>query len=394
MWPERRKLLALMASVFVSPTVLATDNLRPLKIAVSAEYGVQGSFAAQSIEKGVALAVAEINDRGGVLGGRLLEVIRRDDRGLPSRAIDNMRELSLDPDVIATFCGRFSPVALELVPVATETQMLLLNPWAAADGIANNDQMPNFVFRLSLIDSWAIEAMLDHARKRKMTRLTALLPNTGWGRSSLAAIERYLKTRRDLRVEATWYNWGDTQFTEQMLIARRSRSEALLLVANESEAKHILRLIDGMDAGDRLPVIAHWGMTAGDFNRVTEGLASRMDFVTVQTFGFPTQPNARQTSVLKSAQRHLGEDIRRLPALVGFAHAYDLTYLLALAIDKAKSPNRKLVRTALEQLGSHEGLVRSYKRPFTPTNHEALGREQVFIARYAADGSLVPFAGR
>lgn len=394
MWPERRKFLALIASAFAAPSVLAADSIMPLKIAVSAEYGMQGSFAAQSIEKGVALAVAEINARGGVLGGRLLEVIRRDDRGLPARAIDNMRELALDPDVVAMFCGRFSPVALELVPVATETQMLLLDPWAAADGIANNDQKPNFVFRLSLIDSWAIEAMLDHARKRKMTRLTALLPNTGWGRSSLAAIERYLKTRRDLRVEATWYNWGDTQFTEQMLIAQRSRSEALLLVANESEAKHILRLIDGMEAGDRLPVIAHWGMTAGDFNRVTEGRASRMDFVTVQTFAFPQQPNARQSALLKSAERYLGEDVRRLPALVGFAHAYDLMHLLAIAIDKAKTPNRKLVRTALEQLGSHEGLVRSYKRPFTATSHEALGREEVFIARYAADGSLVPFAGR
>lgn len=391
---ERRQLLALMASVFAAPALLAADGRPPLKVAVSAEYGMQSSFAAQSIEKGVALAVAEINQRGGVLGGRRLEVIRRDDRGLPARAIDNMRELALDPDVVATFCGRFSPVALELVPVATEKQMLLLDPWAAADGIANNDQKPNFVFRLSMIDTWAIEAMLDHARKRKLKRLTALLPNTGWGRSSMAAIENYLKTRRDLRVEATWYNWGDTQFTEQMGVARRGKSDALLLVANESEAKHILRLIDGMEPGERLPLIAHWGITAGDFNRVTDGLASQVDFVTVQTFAFPAQPTARQMAVLHSAERHLGENVRRMPALVGFAHAYDLMHLLAIAIDKAQSPDRKLVRVALENLGSHEGLVRSYKRPFTPTHHEALSRDQVFIARYAADGSLVPIGGR
>jgi len=393
MLPERRKLLALMASALAAPHLLAADEKPPVKIAVSAEYGMQGSFAAQSIEKGVALAVAEINQRGGVLGGRRLEVVSRDDRGLPARAIDNMRELARDPDVVAVFCGRFSPVALELVPVSSETQMLLLDPWAAADGIANNGQKPNYVFRLSLIDTWAIEAMLDHARKRRMTKLTALLPNTGWGRSSQAAIERYLKNHRDLRVEATWYNWGDTQFADQMLVARRERSDGILLIANEAEAKHILRVVDGMEPAERLPIIAHWGMTAGDFNRVTEGRASRMDFVTVQTFAFSAQPNARQAAVLLSAERHLGEDVRKIPALVGFAHAYDLTHLLALAIGKAKGTDRKLVRAALEQPVSYDGLVRSYRNPFTATNHEALSRDQVFIARYAVDGSLVPVSG-
>lgn len=394
MLPERRKIVALIASALAGSALWAADVKRPVKVAVSAEYGLQGSFAAQSIEKGVALAVAEINQRGGVLGGRRLEVIRRDDRGLPARAIDNLRELARDPDVVATFCGRFSPVALELAPVATETQMLLLDPWAAADGIANNGQKPNFVFRLSLIDTWAIEAMLDHARKRRMMKLLALLPNTGWGRSSQAAIERYLKNRRDLRVELTWYNWGDTEFTEQMLIARREKSDAILLVANESEAKHILRMIESQEAEERLPVIAHWGMTAGDFNRVTEGRASRMDFVTVQTFAFSLHPTGRQAGVLQSGERYLGEDVRRIPAMVGFAHAYDLMHILANAIDKAGITDRKRVRDAMEHLGHYDGLVRSYRRPFSPIEHEALSRDQVFIARYAADGSLIPVTGR
>lgn len=381
---------ALLCSMFAA----AATPAKGLTIAINAEYGMPGSQAAQSIELGVALAIAEINAKGGVLNGRPLQLTHRDDRGLPARSIDNMRELAADPEVLAVFCGRFSPVALELIPLTTELGMLLLNPWAAADGIANNDQKPNFVFRLSLTDTWAIEAMMEHARKRKLKRLTALLPNTGWGRSSMAAIERYIKTRPGVRVEASWYNWGDSDFSNALLLAKRSRSDALLMIANETEGKHVLDLIQRLSPAERLPVIAHWGIAAGDFNRVTAGAASSMDLVTVQTFAFSDLPKGRQEEVIRSAQRLLGVDVRKLTALVGFAHAYDLTHLLARAIDRAGSTDRKAIRNAMELLGPYQGLVRSYDRPFSASNHEALRRDQVFMARYDSNGLLVRFDRR
>jgi branched-chain amino acid transport system substrate-binding protein len=79
--------------------------------------------------------------------------------------------------------------------------------------------------------------------------------------------------------------------------------------------------------------------------------------------------------------------------LVGFAHAYDLTWLLAKAIDKAGVPDRKAIRKAMEELGPHEGLVSSYLRPFSPADHEALSRDHVFMARYNSDGLLVRVEG-
>ena len=107
MWHERRKILALIGATVISPLLRAAGTSEPLKIAVVAEYGMQGSHAAQSIEKGIALAIAEINEQGGLLRGRPLQLVRRDDRGLPARAVDHMRELAIDQGVLAVFCGRF-----------------------------------------------------------------------------------------------------------------------------------------------------------------------------------------------------------------------------------------------------------------------------------------------
>ena len=49
----------------------AGPALPPIVIGISAEYGMKGSQAAQSIEKGVRLAAEEINAVGRLVGGWL-----------------------------------------------------------------------------------------------------------------------------------------------------------------------------------------------------------------------------------------------------------------------------------------------------------------------------------
>ncbi|HEY5191763.1 MAG TPA: hypothetical protein VII77_07250, partial [Candidatus Deferrimicrobium sp.] len=64
--------------------------------------------------------------------------------------------------------------------------------------------------------------------------------------------------------------------------------------------------------------------------------------------------------------------------------------ILAMAIEKAGSTDRRKVLSALERLGRYEGLVRVYDPPFTATRHEALSRGNVFMARYDKKGMISP----
>jgi branched-chain amino acid transport system substrate-binding protein len=84
------------------------------------------------------------------------------------------------------------------------------------------------------------------------------------------------------------------------------------------------------------------------------------------------------------------ERIEDIQSPVGVAHAYDMMHILARAIRLAGSADRVAVRNALEKVPVHEGLVRRYAPPFTPTRHEALGSAELLMARYRADGVLVP----
>jgi branched-chain amino acid transport system substrate-binding protein len=48
------------------------------------------------------------------------------------------------------------------------------------------------------------------------------------------------------------------------------------------------------------------------------------------------------------------------------------------------------VRDALEKLPAWQGLIKNYTPPFTPARHEALGPNELLMARYRPDGVLVP----
>jgi branched-chain amino acid transport system substrate-binding protein len=365
----------------------AADSSRPVVIGLSAEFGVKNSVAAQSIEKGMLLAIDEINAGGGVLGGRKLQLDSRDDRGVPARGKDNFIEFAANPDVIAVFSGRFSPVTIELAPLTNKLKLLLLCPWSAADAITRQP-LPNYVFRLSMTDTWAMERMQDYARSRGFKQVALMLPNTAWGRSSEAAFLQYQKRHRNIRHITLSYNWGETDFREKIQEAINFGSEAIILVSNESEGVPIIQQTAEFPLDKRLPIISHWGITGGDFAKMAGDAIKSVDLTVVQTFTFNDASSEKTKKVVKNAERLLGHDIKQLHAQVGFAHAYDLTHLLALAIKKAGSSDRNAVRDALEQLDVYKGLVRKYKRPFTKVDHEALDKSQLFMGRFDRFGNV------
>lgn len=386
---------ALAALAFASADVRALSS-RPILVAIDAEFGHPTSTSAQAIRLGAQLALDEINAAGGALGRPMaLEV--RDNRGVPTRAVQNVRELAANTDVVAVMTGKFSPAVIECVPVAQELHVPLLAAWSAADGITESKQRPNFVFRLSLRDEWAMAAMVGHARRRlRAQRLAILLPNTAWGRSSLAAAERHLARERSAAlVFVGWYNWGDASLAEPYGKALAAGAQALLLVANEAEGAILVNELARRPSAERLPVAAHWGVTGGRFHAVAADALRALDFSVVQSYSFVGANDAVARRVLAALRdRHGVADARQVDAPVGVAHAFDLTHLLAKAVAQAGSTDRAQVRTALERLGPHQGLVRRYARPFTADRHEALDAAQAFMATYDRDGVLVPASAR
>jgi branched-chain amino acid transport system substrate-binding protein len=368
----------------------------PVLVGLDAEFGLDNSTSAQAIELGLRAAISEINAAGGVLHGRPLELVTRDHRSMPARGIRNIREFAKMPDLVAVFGGRFSPVIIEELPLLKEIKLPFLAVWSSADMIVDNDTTPNYIFRLSLRDSLAMPKMLDYAQQRGLHHVGLLLTNTSWGRSNLGAAKAYAEQHALPKIVRTdWYNWRDKSFIAQYQKLRASGAQAIVLVANDDEAATLVREVAALPPAERLPIISHWGVTGGAFVKQAGPALQQVDFSVVQTFSFFNADKKPLAQFMQTVGKLAG--IRRIEAIespVGVAHAYDLMHILARAIDLAGSTDRSAIRDALERVKDYRGLVRHYRPPFTRTRHEALGPEQLLMARYRADGVLVPVEAR
>lgn len=373
----------LLWTMLLSLSTSAGADKAPVLIGLDAEFGHLTSTSDEAIKRGILIAIDEINQAGGVLGGRPLKLVERDNRSVPARANANLRELAAMPDMTAVFCGKFSPVVFEVLGTIHDLKLILLDPWAAADNIVDNGYKPNYVFRLSLRDSWALPVMMRHAAAKGARKVGVLLPNTSWGRSSLKAAEAHAAQHGPEIVGAAWYNWGDKSLVEKYQGLRNAGAQALILVANEGEGSILLKELAMLPREEQMPVVSHWGVSGGDFARMAGDALQSVDFSVVQTYSFIGAKRERVKRVLAGAQRLFGiEDTRQILSPVGVAHAYDLTHLLALAIDKAGTTSRPALRDALEKLPAYAGLIKDYRPPFSALRHEALSADEVFMARY------------
>ena len=392
LFPKMSRSFALCMIMLLCVVTARAADKAPVLVGLDGEFGVENSFSAQAIELGLRTAIAEINAAGGVLGGRPIELVIKDNRSMPARGIRNSAEFAAMPNLVAVFGGRFSPVVLEQLPALKEAKLPYLVAWAAADPIIDNGMQPNYIFRLSLRDGLAMPKLLQSAEQRGFDQVGLLLANTSWGRSNLAAAEKYmLGVKNQKIVDIAWFNFKDTTLIKQYKKLTDAGAKAVVLVANDEEGATLVREVAALPPSQRVPIISHWGITGGEFFKHAAAALQEVDLSVIQTFSFFTADKQMLARFMKTAEQTGGikriEDIR---APVGVAHAYDLMHILAKAINLAGSTERSAIRDALEKVREHRGLIKLYKPPFTPTRHEALGPAELLMARYSRDGVLVP----
>lgn len=384
-------LAALAGSVAQAQTQGAASDPPPVLVGIDGEFGLANSTSAQAIELGARIALEEINQAGGVLGGRPLALVTRDHRSIAARGIRNIKEFAAMPELVAVLGGRFSPVVIEQLPLLREARLPFMAVWSSADTIVDNGSSPNYVFRLSLRDSLAMPFMMESAARRGLNQVGLLLTNTAWGRSNLLAAERHAAQARQPRItDVAWYNWQESSLVDRYLKLLEAGASAVVLVANDDEAAVLVREVAGLPRAKRVPLISHWGVTGGRFAESAGSALSEVDFSVIQTFSFfqaQAEPLAR---FMRSAARLHIRRIEDIVSPVGVAHAYDAVHVIAQAVRLARSTSRSAIRDALERLPAHQGLVRRYAPAFTRERHEALDSRQLLMARYRPDGVLVP----
>lgn len=360
-------------------------------IGLNADLSTDAKTAGLAIKRGIELAIDEINSKGGVLGKKLL-LIAKDHRSIASKGVENNKVFIEQGDTVAVLSGLHSPVVLHEIKSMTEAGMPFLIPWAAASGITENNFKDNSIFRISANDRFAARFIAKYALK-KHSKPAIIVENSAWGRGNLEKMRAYLQEQgKDFNVELI-FNRGQDNFDDEFKKIMDSGADSLIMVSNSMEGGTILNKMATYEK--TLPIISHWGIIGGPFFKDNKQALNKVDLSFFQTFSFLKNKHPKSQALAKKyLEDYAIKSIEDIQAPAGVAQAYDLVQLLALAIQKAATTERSKVREALEKLPSYQGAVKYYEKAFSVDNHDALGVDDYYIARFSPDGYIVPVGSK
>lgn len=396
---ERLAPLARMFAPVIGYDLLAkTEELRlrqalpqlqpaPLLIGLNVDLSGGATQAGTAIFRGVELAVEEINASGGLLG-RPVRMVAMDHAGNQVRGLENLNRLAALPDLVAVVGGLNATAIIYQLETIHQRQIPYLVPWAATAKVVDNGYQPNYVFRLSLRDVDVAPFLLRAAlRAAAGGKVAVLLERSDWGRSNEKAIASVIAEAGTDRVIVEWVNQGEQAFDLRLQALREQGVSAVMMATNFVESVHI---VNAMARFERpLPILAHWGLTGGDFWGATEKALRRVDLRFVQSAVLPAR-NPALTQLIERYRDYYGLDPEQpILAVTGMLHSYELTQLLAQAIRQAGTSDRVAIHDALERIKRHAGVLRDYAPPFSPERHDVIGGLPLQLARFNLRGQIV-----
>jgi branched-chain amino acid transport system substrate-binding protein len=360
-------LAALAASLMMAGSALAQEAV---KIGISGPFTGGSAAMGVSMRDGVKLAVAEINKAGGVLGKQIL-LVERDDEAKNELGVQIAQELINKAQVVATVGYINTGVALASHRFYQEAEIPVMNNVATGSIVTKQflppDHKANYIFRNSANDSIQSAMIAETIKKAGYQKIAIIADSTNYGQLGKADVEKALAERglpKPVVVEK--FNIGDTDMTAQALRAKEAGADVVITYAIGPELAQTVNAI--VKLGWKVPVLGSWTLSMASF--IDAAGANSEGVLMPQTFiQAPTTP--KRKAFIEAYQTTYKVD--RIPSPVSAAQGYDSMLILAAAIKQAGSTDGKKIREALENLGTKvEGVVTTYDKPFSATDHEAI----------------------
>ena len=334
----------------------------------TAELGIAGRW-------GFEAAIEDINKAGGLLGRKVVGVIR-DDLGTPPKSIQNMTELIDNEKVVGVIGPGNSGNALAWLHIPQQRKVPVVVPIATATEITTRyaNEAQNYLFRVSMVDREQVALLAAYAVKAsKNHKIAIIADSTGYGQAGIKDVTEILAKHGITPVAIEKFGPKDTDITSQLTKIKATGADTVIVYAIADGSANVAK---SMEKINYMPTaLTTWGSLSSLYYRMTGPKLSEHMILAAST---TEDSNARAKS--------LGERVRKnFPTMTTFACAaqsYDSTLLLAAAIKLAGTTDGEKVAAALEKVTGVEGVIKTYNTPFTKANHEGLSVEDFYLARW------------
>lgn len=336
-------LVSLVAGCSNKPTSTNTPDVIKLGF-LGAKTGSVANYGLPA-EKGMKMAIEELNAKGGILGKNLVGIYE-DNKG-ESADIANIATKYITVDKVVAMvgdpCTGLTKVAAE---IAQKNQVVIFSGGATGTGVV---EIGDYVFRNTLLDSMAVPSVVDWMINTKGWKKIAIITslNNGYSTALTPVFKDAIQKKGGTIALEDSINDKDTDFTAQVTKLKNAQADVLVFTGYYQEAALIMN--EAKKQNLNISMIGGDGLYGQDLAKLG---GTAVEEKVIFYCGFSTdKPTPETAKFIDAYKAKFGEN----PDMFS-AQYYDAVMILAKAMTDAKSADPKLFRAELAKLKDYPGV--------------------------------------
>jgi branched-chain amino acid transport system substrate-binding protein len=304
---------------------------KSVKIGVLTPLSPPGDASAgQFIVRGAKMGAEAVNARGGVLGGRQIELVVEDDAGTPEKGVAGLRKLATQ-DQVAAVIGQFhSSVMGAVQTLAEQFEIPVFSTQASARGIT--EQHLNYTFRTHVIDPDRVQLWNRWIKQHGFKRVALITENTDYGVGLVEETKKQFKTMEvQAELKTIIFDRAVVDLTPQLLEIKNWNPDVLLNGGIGTPTYLIIKQAYDIGLFPAVPMLVSYDLPVRA--EYWKNLGDKGNYLTYIVYYHPTMKlTARGEAFRKTYQEQFKEE-----PVYGAFNAYIQIVLLADALNAAKS---------------------------------------------------------
>ena len=323
--------MLLAAALAVAGLPAPASAQKPVKIGVLTPLSPPGDAAAgQFIVRGAKMAMEDVNGRGGVLGGRKVELVVEDDSGTPEKGAAGFRKLATQ-DQVSAVVGQFhSSVMGAAQTLAEQYQIPIFSTQASAKGLT--EKHLNYTFRTHVIDPDRCVLWTKWVKERGFKRVALVTENTDYGTGLVDETKKaFASMLPGVELKTLIFDRAVVDLTPQMLEIKSWKPDVILNGGVGTPVYLIIKQAFDVGLYPAVPMLVSYDVPVRP--EYWKTLGEKGNFISFIVYYHPTMKLPARGEAFR--KRYM-EQFKEEPVYGAF-NAYTQVALLADAVNIAKS---------------------------------------------------------
>jgi branched-chain amino acid transport system substrate-binding protein len=320
------------------------ETAAPFKFGLAGPLTGQYANYGKSSQNGADIAVAELNDGGGVNGGEVSYEIG-DDLGDPQQAVLVAQKFIDDSEIVFVNGHVFSGATIAAGAKYEAAGLTMMSPSATNPDISD---LGGFVWRVCITDAVQGEGLANYSVfDLDAKKIAIIYDNSDYGRGLAEAYEAAVEAAGAEVVGKEQYGTGDTDFKAQLTKIKSADPDLLFLSGYYPEGSKIA--LQAKELGIEAQMLGSDGYASQEIIKLG---GNAVEGMLISTFFDASKTDPAIQDFVAAHKEEFGTEPDWFAAC-----SYDLTKLIAKAAEAAGKNDRAAINEAIGQLGTYQGIT-------------------------------------